>query len=184
MSRIEILSAASAPADSQSIVQKSVANNGFLPNLIGVLAHAPAALETYMTVGAINARSSLTLLEREVVQLTAAQIHGCDFCLAGHAAVALKKAGQTPDTVRALQAGRTTGDARIDTVGSFTRAVIKNRGAVPEAEYQAFIAQGYGPQQALEVILGVSLATLCNFANSLAGTPVNPQLAPYLPGNV
>ena len=36
-------------------------------------------------------------------------------------------------------------------------------------------------QQALEVVLGISLATLCNFANSLAQSPVNPQLQPYLP---
>jgi hypothetical protein len=34
------------------------------------------------------------------------------------------------------------------------------------------------------VVLGISLATLCNFANSLAGTPVNPQLQAYLPGAV
>lgn len=184
MSRIEILGIADAPVDSQPLLARAIANNGFLPNLIGVLAHAPAALETYVTVGAINARSSLSLLEREVVQLTAASIHGCDFCLAGHAAVALKKAGQTPETVRALQAGAATGDARIDAVAGFTRAVIASRGAVPDPAYQAFIAQGYGPRQALEIVLGVSLATLCNFSNSLAGTPVNPQLAPYLPGTV
>jgi hypothetical protein len=35
--------------------------------------------------------------------------------------------------------------------------------------------------QALEVVLGISLAALCNFANSLAQSPVNPQLQPYLP---
>jgi AhpD family alkylhydroperoxidase len=184
MSRIAILNVADAPAASQPFVEKSLANNGFLPNLIGVLANAPVALETYMTVGAINARASLSLLEREVVQLTAASVHGCDFCLAGHAAIALKKAGQTPETVRALQAGKPTGDARIDAIAAFTQAVIASRGAVREAEYQAFLSEGYGPQQALEVILGVSLATLCNFANSLAGTPVNAQLASYLPGSV
>jgi len=33
----------------------------------------------------------------------------------------------------------------------------------------------------VEVVLSISLATLCNFANSLAQSPVNPQLQPYLP---
>ena len=33
----------------------------------------------------------------------------------------------------------------------------------------------------LASLLGISLATLCNFANSLAQSPVNPQLQPYLP---
>lgn len=184
MSRLTLHTQESAPADSQAFVAKAIANNGFLPNLIGVLANAPLALETYLTVSGINSRASLTLAEREVVQITAARIHGCDFCIAGHSAIALKKAGQTPELVRALQTGADTGDARLDAVAHFASAVIARRGAVADAELQAFLAAGYNQQQALEVVLGISLATLCNFANSLAGTPVNPQLTPYLPGAV
>jgi len=86
--------------------------------------------------------------------------------------------------VRALQHGRPTGDAKLDAVAAFATAVIATRGTVTDADYQAFLAAGYNEQQALEVVLGISLATLCNFSNSLAGTPVNPQLTPYLPGAV
>ncbi|WP_317202337.1 carboxymuconolactone decarboxylase family protein [Janthinobacterium sp.] len=184
MPRLTLHTLDSAPPDSRPFVEKALANNGFLPNLIGVLANAPLALETYMTVAGINARASLTLAEREVVQISAARIHGCDFCIAGHSAIALKKAGQSAETVRALQQGAATGDARLDAVGAFAAAVIARRGAVDDADYQHFLAAGYKEQQALEVVLGISLATLCNFANSLAGTPVNPQLQAYLPGAV
>src|SRR2546427_1383521 len=48
-----------------------------------------------VTVGQINARAQLTLAEREVVQITAARIHGCDFCVAGHTKLAFKQAGLT-----------------------------------------------------------------------------------------
>lgn len=51
----------------------------FLPNLIGVLAGAPAALEMYQEVGAINGRASLSAAEREVVQITAATVNQCGF---------------------------------------------------------------------------------------------------------
>ena len=131
-----------------------------------------------------NARASLSLMEREVVQITAARIHGCDFCIAGHSAISWKKAGESPDPERARQHGQPTGDAKLDAVAAFAGAVIATRGAVADPEYQAFLAAGYNEQQALEVVLGISLATLCNFSNSLAGTPVNPQLTPYLPGAV
>lgn len=184
MSRLTLQTVDTAPAESRAFVEKAIANNGFLPNLIGVLANAPVALETYMTVSGINARASLTLAEREVVQITAARIHGCDFCIAGHTAIALKKAGQPAELVRALQTGNATGEAKFDAVASFASAVIARRGAVDDAELQAFLNAGYNQQQALEVVLGISLATLCNFANSLAGTPVNPQLTPYLPGAI
>jgi len=184
MSRLTLQTLDTAPTDSRPFVEKAIANNGYLPNLIGVLANAPVALETYLTVSGINARASLSLMEREVVQITAARIHGCDFCIAGHSAISLKKAGQTAEVVRALQHGQLTGDTKLDAVATFASAVIATRGAVTDADYQAFLGAGYNQQQALEVVLGISLATLCNFSNSLAGTPVNPQLTPYLPGAV
>ena len=184
MSRLTLHTLDTAPEDSRPFVEKAIANNGYLPNLIGVLANAPQALETYLTVSSINARTSLTLDEREVVQLTAANIHGCDFCTAGHSAIALKKANLAPEVVRALQTNAPTGVAKLDAVQRFATAVIARRGAVDDADLQAFIDAGYNQQQALEVVLGISLATLCNFANSLAGTPVNPQLQAYLPGAV
>jgi len=67
-----------------------------------VLANAPVALETYLTVSGINARASLSLAERETVQITAAT-YGCGFCVAGHSAIAYKPAGLDEATVEALR---------------------------------------------------------------------------------
>ncbi|MDN4051548.1 carboxymuconolactone decarboxylase family protein [Massilia sp. YIM B02763] len=184
MSRLTVHTKDSAPEASRPFVEKAIANNGFLPNLIGVLANSPQALQTYMTVSGINAETSLTLAEREVVQITAARQHGCDFCIAGHTAVALKKAQLPVEGVRALQQGKDTGDAKLDAVRAFAEAVIARRGAVDDAAYQAFLAAGYGERQALEVVLGISLATLCNFANTLAGSAINPELQPFASGAI
>jgi alkylhydroperoxidase family enzyme len=43
----------------------------------------------------------------------------------------------------------------------------------------AFKQAGFSDQNALDVVLGVSLATLCNFANNLAKTELNPQMTSY-----
>lgn len=184
MTRLTLHTPDTAPADSRPFVETALRNNGYLPNLIAALANAPVALETYLTVGGINARASLTLAEREVVQITAARLHGCDFCIAGHSAIALKKAGFPKEAVIALQHGNPVGDAKLDAVAAFATAVIAHRGNVPDAAWQAFLAAGYGQQQALEVVLGISLATLCNFANSLAGSPINPELLPFAAGRL
>jgi uncharacterized peroxidase-related enzyme len=182
MTRLTLHTAASAPDASQPLVDRAIKANGFLPNLIGVLANAPVALETYLTVSEINSRASLSLAEREVVQITAARLNGCDFCVAGHSALAIKKAGLDAASVVALQNGRPTGDARLDAVLAFTIAVIDARGAVSNDSLDAFKAAGFADQQALEVVLGVSLATLCNFANVMAQSPVNAQLEPFRAG--
>ena len=179
MSRLPLRSISDAPDGAKAGLENAQKSNGFLPNLVRLLANAPVALETYQTVSAINARSDLKLAEREAVQITAAAIHGCGFCVAGHTAVAYKKAGLTEDVVEALRAGSPVPDARLNAVAEFTRAVIRNRGGVDDSELQAFRAAGFSDANALEVVLGVSLATLCNFANNLGQPALNPELQPY-----
>lgn len=179
MARLPILTVETAPEAAKDGVSKAEKANGFIPNLIGLLANAPVALETYQTVSGINARSGLSLAEREAVQITAAAIHGCGFCVAGHTAVAYKKAGLNEDVVNALRANAKVPDAKLNAVADFTRAVIRSRGAVADTEFAAFKAAGFNDANALEVVLGVSLATLCNFANNLGKPDLNPQLQPY-----
>lgn len=179
MSRLPILTPETAPDAARPFLENARQASGFIPNLLGVLANAPAALETYVTVSGLNAKASLSLAEREVVQLVAATTHGCDFCVAGHTAVATHKAKLEEATIAALRRGVTLPEPRLETLAAFARAVIAQRGAVTDAELQRFVAAGYTLAQALEVVLGVSLATLCNFANVLAQTPLNPELAAY-----
>jgi uncharacterized peroxidase-related enzyme len=179
MSRLPLHTPDTAPEGSRAYLNRALTSNGFLPNLVASLANAPVALETYLTVGEINARGSLTLAERETVQITAAAIHGCGFCVAGHTAVALKKAKLDTGTIDAIRAQAHLADPRLEAVAQFTRAVIATRGAVSDETLAHFIHAGFHPQQALEVILGVSLATLCNFANNLSQNELNPELVPY-----
>jgi uncharacterized peroxidase-related enzyme len=179
MSRLPLQTLDTASAASVPFLEKSLRSNGFLPNLVASLANAPVALEAYLTVAEINGRAGLTLAEREAVQITAAAIHGCSFCVAGHTAAALKKAQLPAAIVDALRENATVGDARLQAVAAFTRAVIANRGAVADPELEAFRAAGFSDANALEVVLGVSLATLCNFANNLARNELNPELAAY-----
>ncbi len=179
MSRLTIQTLESAPAESKPYLEASKARNGFIPNLLGVLANSPAAIEMYVKVGEMNGRTSFSLEERETVQITAATNHGCAFCVAGHTAVCYKQGNLAPELVNAMRDQTPLPDAKLEALAEFTRAVIRSRGAVSQAELDAFYAAGYGEQQVLETILGVALATLCNFANSLAGTELNPQLEAY-----
>ncbi|MGK9563802.1 carboxymuconolactone decarboxylase family protein, partial [Salmonella enterica subsp. enterica] len=92
------------------------------------------------------------------------------FCVAGHTAVARNKAKLPEDVIDALRQRGELPNARYETLAAFTREVIATRGDVSDAGFEAFRAAGYTEGQALEVILGVSLATLCNFANVFART--------------
>ena len=180
LSTFQIHTIESAPEASQEALKIVQQNNGFIPNLIGVLANAPTALETYRTVGAINQRNSLTPTEREVVQITAAVSNGCDFCVAGHTAISIKQIKMPDDVLQALRkTAPITSDTKLDTLARFTLAVINTKGKVGEQLLNEFLNAGYTTQNALDVVLGVSLASLCNYANNLAQTPINPELQQY-----
>lgn len=180
MSRLKLQTVETAANEAKTRLEAAEKNNGFLPNLVRLLANAPVALETYQTVSEINGRTSLTLAEREAVQITAAAVHGCGFCVAGHSAIADKKAKLGPAILDGLRNRTRIDDERLDAVARFTEAVIATRGGVADADLAAFKSVGFDDQAALEVVLGVSLATLCNFANNLGQPDLNPELAKYI----
>jgi AhpD family alkylhydroperoxidase len=155
MSRLTIHDSHTAPAASKPFIQKAIANNGFLPNLIGVLSGSPVAVETYFTVGEINSRSSLDLAEREVVQLTAARLHQCDFCIAGHTAIALKKAGFSASDVLALHQGGLLESPRLNTLVAFTTEVIRTRGNTSDTALATFLAAGFTQQKMENIYHGI-----------------------------
>ncbi|HUH86934.1 MAG TPA: carboxymuconolactone decarboxylase family protein [Pusillimonas sp.] len=179
MSRLTIQTIETAADEAKERLSNAQKANGFLPNLLGVLANAPTALETYQVVGGINARTSLSGAEREVVQITAARRNDCGFCVAGHTALARKKLAMPEDLIEALRNTQALSDPKLNALAVFTLAVMENRGQVSDEDLKAFFDAGYTQQAAVEVVLGVSLATLCNYANNLAKTPINPELQAF-----
>ena len=179
MARLTIHSVETAPEKAKPRVEAALKANGFLPNLIGVLANSPEALAFYQEVGKLNSETSLTPGEREVVQILAAKINECSFCVAGHTKLATLKKLLNDDEIQAVRAVAPIADAKLNALSDFTQQVIAKKGNVSDDELQAFFAAGYNQQQAVEVVFGVALATLCNYTNNLARTEINPELQAY-----
>src|SRR5262245_14346713 len=99
MARLRLRTVQDAPDYSKNLLVMAEKRNGFLSNMLRVLANAPVALETYLTVSLINSRCSLSIAEREAVLITAAAMHGCGFCVAGHTFTAYKQAGLDQEMV-------------------------------------------------------------------------------------
>ena len=179
MARLTIHTVESAPEKAKPRVEAALKNNGFLPNLIGVLANSPEALAFYQEVGKLNGETSLTAGEREVVQILAAKINQCGFCVAGHTKLATLKKLLKEEEIQAVRAVAPIADAKLNALSDFTQQVMAQKGNVSDEELKAFFDAGYNQQQAVEVVLGVALATLCNYTNNLARTEINPELQAY-----
>jgi alkylhydroperoxidase family enzyme len=62
---------------------------------------------------------------------------------------------------------------KLEALRTMTLSMVRNRGNVSQGELEAFYAAGYGEQQLLEIILGLSQKTISNYANHIANTPVD-----------
>ena len=161
-----------APEASRGTLEKIRRAFGFVPNLMGVLAESPAALEAYVGVADAFDRCSLGAREKQVVLLTVSVENGCEYCVAAHSLIAAKS-GLPEESIAAVRSKRPLSDAKLEAVHRFTRTVVGTRGRSSEAELQAFLAAGFSNAQILEIVVGVAQKTLSNYVNHMAGTPLD-----------
>lgn len=177
MINFKIFTAKDAPAKAQTTLKSIEKTMGFIPNALGLLANSPAALDGYEALAQQFAKTSLTPLEQQIVLLATSVENQCAFCVAAHSTVAKKNINANPAIIDAVRDGRNGPDKRINALVSFTQAVTSKRGAVHDADIQAFMNAGFTQENVLEVILGVTVKTLSNYANHLIDTPPNAELA-------
>ncbi len=168
----------SAPEASKELLGAAQAKYGFVPNLMGELAEAPAALQAYLSVGEAFEASSLTPQEQQVVILAVSYLNECAYCMTAHSAVA-KMVGLPAGEISALREGQPLSDAKLEALRTFAGVLVDKRGWASDEEVGAFLAAGYNRAQILEVVVGIAFKTLSNFTNHLADTPIDKQFASF-----
>ena len=177
MSGFQLHTPESAPEQARALLQGARDKMGFVPNLYAHLAGAPAALEAYFGLSAQFDKTSFNPVERQVILLAVSVENGCEFCVAAHSMIARRMAKAPDAVVDALRDRETIPEARLQALATFTRAMVRERGLVAEVPLQAFLKAGFTHQQALEVVLGVTMKTLSNYANHLTKTQTNAEFA-------
>ena len=149
---------------------------GFVPNLLAVMADAPALVKGYTALSQIFNETSFNAAERQVVLLTVSYENACTYCVAAHSVIAgMQKVPE--DVVHAIRANRPIADGRLEALRRYTASVVTHRGWPAQADTAGFVAAGFTRQQALEVVLGVGLKTLSNYMNHVARTPLDQAFA-------
>jgi uncharacterized peroxidase-related enzyme len=161
----------SAPAESRPVLAAVQKQLGFVPNLLRVLAEGPAAAQAYVALAGLFDSTSLTAEERHVVLQTTNLANECHYCVPAHGALAGRAGLGALDA--ALRAGAPLGSPRLEALRAFTQQVVRRRGALPDSALGELLAAGYGKRQVLEILVGVAMKTLSNYANHLARTPVD-----------
>lgn len=151
---------------------------GYLPSAAARLATSPRTLDGFLKLNGIFEGGSLDPVAREVLVLTVATRNGCHVCVAIHSQrLDGMNAGQ--DLIAALRDRKPLDDPRLEAMRQFVLRVLDTTGDVGDEALQDFLAHGYTPEQALEVVLGIGTYTLSTFANRLIGAELDTPLADY-----
>lgn len=78
------------------------------------------------------------------------------------------------DDAAIARARSASGDGSADdALAGFARRVVEARGWIEDADLQRFLAYGFQPADAVEVVALVAMNTLTNYVNHLADTDVD-----------
>jgi uncharacterized peroxidase-related enzyme len=161
-----------APESSRPHLEAVTQYFGFLPNHAKILASSPAATRAYLVLNQILAETRFTPVERNALLVAISVEHRCEYCVSAHTTL-LHMAEAPQDVIDGLRHRASSGDARIDALVHFARVMVEKRGWADDSDVQAFLDAGFTREQVLDVVTALSLKTLTNYANHLAGTPLD-----------
>jgi uncharacterized peroxidase-related enzyme len=142
-----------------------------VPNLFATLAHAPVALDGFLSLSKTLSRGRLSAAQREIVALAVGQENECQYCLSAHTALA--KAGGVSEA-DALKARAGDGEDPFErALASFAKKIVRQRGHVSDEDIKNTREAGIDDGLMMEVVANVAVNTLTNYANELAGTEID-----------
>lgn len=169
-----------APEETHPHFDASLKEFGMIPNLYGVMANAPPVLDAYRAIGALfmgGPTMTLDATEQQVVLLATSYENQCSYCMGAHSAIA-GMMNIDSGIVDALRDGTPINDPKLEALRQLAAAITQTRGWPDAAIVSNFLKAGYTQEQVLEVILGVTMKTLSNYVNHVAGTPLDKAFKP------
>ncbi len=167
-----------ADAEARPILEAVRDKYGFVPNLIGNMAHAPKTAEGYLALGELVAESGFDPTEQQVILLAVSRYNECQYCVGAHSAIsAMQKL--PPGVIAAIREDKPIPDDKLEALRAFTTKVVDRRGWLDDEDVAAFLAAGYEPSHILEVVLGVAMKTISNYTNHIAGTELDAAFADF-----
>jgi hypothetical protein len=172
MSRIPTHTLEDAPDASRPILQKIAQSSptGRPLNVHGQMAHSAAVLAAYTSLRTVTAEYGT--VEAKVawaVNLATAGTIGNAYMI-GIASRFAGMSGWTEPQIAALQAGTTTGDAKVDALTRVVREATAHAGSVADATGKAAQANGWSDTQLAEAFAYLGLTVFTGYFLNFAQT--------------
>ena len=171
MSRFPIHDDLTAPEGSLPILKGASSAAGQLPNFLGVLAGAPAALRAYVRYRAELRNGNLPRHSAERIGLAVAEHYGSKPGLQLHTRTG-RQAGLGIDEVAAARDWESS-DPREAALLRYLRALLEQRGHAPMHLHEEAREAGWSDAQLLEAIALVAMESFTAMVNIAGDVPVD-----------
>ena len=160
--------------NNQAIFDNLQKGLGFVPNLYAYFGKNETALGDYLALQ--NRKSTLRAKEREVINLVTSQINGCRYCQSAHTVLGQMN-GFTDDQILEIRRGSAAFDSKLDALAKMTKAIVENKGRVPQEITEAFFAAGYTEANLIDVIIVIGDKIISNYLHNLTHLEIDFPLA-------
>lgn len=176
MSNYPIHTIATAPEKSRPVLEVLKQSFGLIPNLAATMAESPVLLSGFIGAFQNFHGGSFSQAQRQVLLLGNAVANRCAWAVAFHSTLALKE-GVTAGDVQAIREQRLPQQPELAALTTLTRALLEKRGHLSDHDLSSFERAGFGPDQVLEVIAGLAVSTMANYAGNITQPAVEAPFA-------
>lgn len=167
-----------ADSVAKPVLEKALAQVGFLPNMYSGMVNLPSLLDTYLTgYAAFRQGTAFTAQEQEVILLTISAENGCAYCVAAHSVIADQVSKVPIEVTDAIRGGTAIPNPKLAALSKFTESMVVSRGLPTKDEVEKFLRAGYTERDVLGIILAIAVKTLSNYSNHLFHTPLDERFA-------
>lgn len=162
----------SAPLTSKASLEKVQHDYGMIPNLLGILAEAPATLKAYLQLHELFSGTSFSAEELTVVWQTINVEHDCNYCVPAHTGIA-HAMSVDKRLIRALRNKQPMPTNKLQILHDTTLSMVRTRGNLSEQDIATFYQAGYKQKQLLEIVLGLSQKVISNYVSHFANITID-----------
>jgi alkylhydroperoxidase family enzyme len=168
-SRFQVHDELTAPERSLPVLKGALAGGGQLPNIVGVLAGAPATLRAYARFRSELRHGTLSIRTQQRIGLAVAEHQGSEYALATLQRTA-RDAGLGIDEV-ALAREFDSRDESEAALLRYVRALLESDGPPPLHLHEEAREAGWEDEQVLEAVAHVALNSFANLVTRAGDVP-------------
>lgn len=161
--------------ESQSLFDILQKRTGKVPNLYATMGYSSHALKAFMNLEEALTGGAFTPKEKEAVALVVSEVNGCEYCLAGHTILAIKR-GFTKEETLEIRKGEVS-DPRLNTIIQLAKAITETKGYPDEKYLTGFYDAGFNEGALMELVGLVVVRIFTNYVFALTHVPIDFPMA-------